>query len=204
MPQGETDLERAILALAKKTGALRARDLDAVGLPRAYLGRLVKAGKLERVARGLYILPDVPMTEHHTLAEVAKLIPKGVVSLLSALAFHGIGTQAPYQVWLTIGADDRRPAISTTQLRVIRASGEALTSGIETHAIEGVPVRVYSAAKTVADCFKYRSRVGLDVALEALREYLGGNWGTVDELTHYAAICRVSNVMLPYMQAMVS
>lgn len=204
MRKAATATERAVLALARRSGAIRARDLDAAGLPRAYLGRLVAAGKLQRVARGLYVRPDAATSEHHTLVEVAKLVPKGVVSLLSALAFHGIGTQAPFQVWLTIGPDDRHPSVGSVDLRVVRSSGEALSAGIETHEIEGVPVRVYSAAKTVADCFKFRNKIGMDVALEALRDYLGGNWGTVDELTRFAAVCRVSNVMRPYLQAMVS
>ena len=202
MGKNGTATERAVLAFAGRSGAIRAKDLDAAGLPRAYLGRLVAAGKLQRVARGLYVRPDASLTEHHTLVEVAKLVPKGVVCLLTALAFHGIGTQAPFQVWLTIGPDDRHPSVSSVDLRIVRASGEALTSGVERHAIEGVSVRVYGPAKTVVDCFKYRNKIGLDVALEALRDYLGGDWGTVDDLSRYAAICRVTNVMRPYLQAM--
>jgi predicted transcriptional regulator of viral defense system len=192
-----------ILALARAQGVLRPRDLQAAGLRREGLQRLYRAGQVRRIGRGLYVLPDAELTEHHSLAEAAKRVPRGVVCLLSALQFHRLTTQAPFEVWLAIDRRTRLPRPDVLPLRVVRFSGEALHAGIEEHAVEGVPVRIYSAGKTVADCFKYRNKIGLDVALEALRDYLKERRGTVDELWGYAEICRVARVMRPYLEAMV-
>ncbi len=191
-----------IIQLAKVHGVLRPRDLDPLGIPRVYLRRLQERGQLERVGRGLYMLPDADITEHHTLAEVAKRVPEGVICLLTALSFHGLTTQLPWQVWLAIGPKAWRPKLDYPALRIMRFSGAALTAGITEHQIDGVAVRIYGPAKTVADCFKYRNKVGLDVAMEALRDCLRQRKSTVDELWHYATICRVANVMRPYLEAM--
>lgn len=164
-----TDRER-LLKLASRRSSLATRDVAAAGIHRQVLSRLVREGELERVARGQYRLPATPVTEHHGLAMAAAAVPQGVVCLLSALGFHGIGTQLPSEVWLAIDRRARRPALPYPPLRVVRFTGEALTKGIETHRVEGQTVRVYAPAKTVADCFKYRNKIGLDVALEALRE----------------------------------
>ena len=147
-------------------GVLRARDLEPYGIPRTYLNRLCAAGKLKRIARGLYVLPDSDITEHHSLVEVCKRVPKGVVCLLSALRFHELTTQSPFEVWLAIGEKAWRPRIEYPLLRVVRFSPTTLTAGVVEHQIEGVPVRVFAPAKTVADCFKYRNKIGLDVAIE--------------------------------------
>lgn len=191
-----------ILELVQSTGVLRPRDLDTLGIPPIYLSRLVAQGLLMRVGRGLYMLPDASVTEHHTLVEAAKRVPQAAVCLLSALRFHELTTQLPFQVWLAIENKAWPPRVTDLPLRFVRFSGAAFTTGVEAHTIEGVTVKVYTPAKTVADCFKYRHKIGLDVALEALRDGLHQHKFTVDDLWHYAKICRVSNVMKPYLEAM--
>src|SRR5579859_3136746 len=192
------------LQLARELGVLRSRDLAQHGIAREYLTRLTQAGLLERTGRGLYVLPDAELTEHHSLAEVAKRVPAGIVCLLSALRFHDLTTQAPFEVWLALPPTARHPRSGSPPLRVVRFSGPALTEGVEEHVIEGVRVRVYNPAKTVADCFKYRNKIGLDVALEALRETWRARRATMDELWHYAEVCRVATVMRPYLESLLS
>jgi predicted transcriptional regulator of viral defense system len=193
--------EQAVLALAEHRPLLRANDLVARALPTVVLSRLVAAGKLERVARGVYSLPGRALSEHRSLAEVALRMPRGVVCLLSALRVHGIGTQAPFEVWLAIPPHTPTPRLDQPALRVVRMSGPALTEGIELIEIDGVQVPVFNPAKTVADCFKYRNKIGLDVALEALRDGWAQRKLTMDALWHYAAINRVANVMRPYLES---
>lgn len=205
MRQSQTD---RLLTLAHQTGVLRPRDLDEEQIPRYYLHRLWRRGLLERVGRGLYRVPDGEVSEHHSLVEASKVAAKGVVCLLSALQFHGLTTQNPFEVWLAIPEKARRPQTSALPLRIVRFSGLALTAGVEEHCLEGVVVKIYHPAKTVADCFKYRNKIGLDVAIEALRDALqsrnadGSRRCSVDELWHYAQICRVANVMKPYLEAL--
>jgi predicted transcriptional regulator of viral defense system len=197
--QSKTD---ALLDLVREQGVVRSSDLKSRGIPREYLSRLHGEGVLERASRGVYYLPETDLTEHHSLAEAAKIAPKGIVCLLSALKFHELTTQSPFEVWVAIDPKAYRPTGDGVPLRVVRFSGPALTSGVEEHLIEGVPVRIYSPAKTVADCFKYRNKIGLDVALESLRDYRKRRHAGVDELWKYAKICRVANVMRPYMEAL--
>ena len=185
-----------------KHGIIRPRDIEAIGLPREYLLRLHRQGKIVRSGRGLYSLPDAAITERHSYAEVARRVPGSVFCLLSALAFHEITTQSPASIWIALPKGARRPAISTPSLRVARLSGPSLTEGIENHKVEGVPIRVYSVAKTVADCFKFRNKVGLDVAMEALKDALREKKATVNEIYRYAKVCRVGNVIRPYMEAL--
>lgn len=194
-------LAQAVLALAEQRPLLRARDLAAHGLPTMALSRLVAAGKLERVARGVYSLPGRSLSEHRSLAEVALRVPQGVVCLLSALRVHGIGTQAPFEVWLAIPHNSPTPRLDQPALRAIRMSGQALTEGIEQMQIDGVSVPVFNAAKTVADCFKYRNKIGLDVALEALRDGWAQRKLTADAIWHYATVDRVANVIRPYLES---
>jgi predicted transcriptional regulator of viral defense system len=196
-----TDRTQRVLEIVEQAGVLRPRDLDAHGIPRIYLSRLCDRGLLQRVGRGLYVLPNADVSEHHTLAEAGKRVPRGVVCLLSALRFHGLTTQSPFEVWLAIGSKAWRPHVDYPRLRFVRFSARALEAGVEEHSIEGVHVHVYDPAKTVADCFKYRNKIGLDVALEALRDCRRQRKCTNDELWHYAKICRVANVMRPYMEA---
>jgi predicted transcriptional regulator of viral defense system len=194
--------EQQVLELARKAGVLRARDLAARDLPRGVLTRLVGRGDLVRVARGLYTLADAEVTEHHSLAEAARRVPSAVVCLVSALRFHGITTQAPHEVWLAIErGTSGTPAVRDLPLRFVTFSRPAFRHGVETHWVEGVRVRVTSAAKTVADCFKFRNKIGLDVAIEALREYRSKRTGTLDALYEAAEACRVRAVIQPYVEA---
>ena len=196
-----TDQERT-LKLARRTRGVTPRELADQGIHRQALTRLVAEGLIERVARGVYQLPEQPVTENHGLAMAAAAVPQGVICLLSALRYHRIGTQLPSEVWLALDRRAWRPKLSYPPLRIVRYTGEALSAGIETHRIEGRPVKVYALAKTVADCFKYRNKIGLDVALEALREGWRARRIAMDELDRYAAICRVQRVMRPYLEAL--
>ena len=181
---------------------MQARELVALGVSREYLRKLTQQGVLERTGRGLYSLPEHEITAFHSFAEAGARIPHGIICLLSALRFHHITTQTPFEVWVAINGKTRFPRAPSIPLRIVRFSGLAFAAGVEEHTIEGVPVRIYSLAKTVADCFKYRNKIGLDVALEALREALREKRVTVDALWAYAKICRVTNVMRPYLEAM--
>lgn len=189
--------------LVKARGILRPRDLDARGIPRVCLQSLLKEGRVVRLARGLYAVPEAGVTEWHSLAEASKRIPAGIVCLLSALQFHGLTTQLPQEVWIALGPSAWKPVGHGLPLRFVRFSGKALTQGIEVHEIEGVKVRVTNPAKTVADCFKYRNKVGHDVALEALRDAWRQKKASMDALWHYATVCRVARVMRPYMESLI-
>jgi len=191
-----------LLELARARGLLRPHDLAPLGIPRVELTRAVGRGQLERVGRGLYGLAARTVSAHGTLAEVARRVPKGVVCLLSALRFHDLTTQAPFEVWLAIDNKAATPKLGYPPLRLVRFSGAALTEGVEEHVVDGVTIRVTGVAKTVADCFKYRNKIGLDVALEALRDAWIGRRMTSDEIWHYAKIDRVANVMRPYLESL--
>ena len=192
-----------ILNIAKDRKLLRFGDLEDIKGAGVYLSALIESGELLKIGRGLYSLPDVCFSEHQTLLETAKLIPNSVICLLSALRFHELTTQNPFEVWIAIERKARIPQIETLPLRIMFFTGKAFTEGIETHDIEGIPLRVYNPAKTVADCFKYRNKIGLDVALEALRDVWRQKKATMDELWHYAKICRMTNVMRPYLESLV-
>jgi len=196
--------ENAILKMARKTGVVRAREIREAGLHPEYLRKLCKTGQLIRTGRGLYSLADGDFTEHHSLAEACMRVPHGIICLLSALSYHQIGTQNTHQIWMAIDRAMRKPKVDYPPIRIFRFSGPSLREGIEEKKIEGVSVRVYNPAKTVADCFKYRNKVGIDVAIEALKECWRSRRCEIDELVHYARICRVGKIMQPYMEAIVS
>lgn len=195
--------EEKILGILRGSAFLRSRDLNKLGIHRTALMRLARKGEIVRAQRGLYMLPGGPDTEHISLLEVAKKVPGGVLCLLTALRFHGIGTQGPYQVWIAIGRKSAKPRISNPLLRIFRFSEASLSHGVEEHKILGTTLRVTNPAKTVADCFKYRNKVGLDVAIEALREGFRDRRFSSDELYRAALVCRVWNVLKPYAEAMV-
>jgi len=195
-----SSLQRS-LKIAAKQRIVRPRDLEARGIAREYLLRLYRQGVLHRAGRGVYVLAAAPTTEHHGLAVVAKQAPKSVICLLSALRFHGLTTQEPHEVWIAVDNKAHQPQLAWPALRVVRFSGRALTEGVEGHVIEGVPVRVFGVAKTVADCFKYRNKIGVDVAIEALRDTLRQRKATVDEIYRFAKVCRVAKVMRPYLES---
>jgi predicted transcriptional regulator of viral defense system len=197
-----TQTAEKTMQYVRQHGIVRPRDIEAIGVPREYLLRLHRQGKLDRAGRGMYMLPDAAVTERHSYAEVAKRVPEAVLCLLSALAFHEITTQNPAFVWIALRQGARTPALRSPSLRVVRLSGPSLTEGVEGHLVEGVPVRVYSAAKTVADCFKFRNKIGLDVAIEALKDSLRQKKTSINEIYRYAKICRVSNVIRPYLEAL--
>ena len=199
----KTDRDR-LLGLAHRRGVITTRETARAGMHSQLLTRLVADGALERVARGHYQLADRPVTEHHGLAIVSRTVPRGVICLLSALSVHGIGTQLPAEVWVAIEGRARHPVLAHPPLRVVRFSGRAFTEGVEIHRLEGESIRVYGVAKTLADLFKYRNKVGLDVALEALREAWRGKRFKMQELDRAAGICRVERVMRPYVEAVVS
>jgi predicted transcriptional regulator of viral defense system len=193
-----------LLQLARRHGSVTRQTVTAAGIHTQMLTRLIRAGELERVAPGHYRLPNAPVTEHHGLAIVAAAAPKAVICLLSALSFHEIGTQLPHAVWIAIDRRARRPTLRYPPLQVVRFGGLSLTEGIETHEIEGQIVRVFNVAKTITDLFKYRNKVGLEVALEALREAWRARRFTMTEIHRYARICRVERVMTPYLEALAS
>lgn len=190
-----------ILDLLGRKGLLRTSDLDTIGVPRVVLTRMRSAGLLEQVGRGLYRRPDAEVSEHETLAAIATRVPQAVFCLLTALQFHDLTTQLPRQVWITMPRGSHLPKLDYPPLRMIQATGEAYTAGIEIVERDRVSLRVYGAAKTVVDCFKHRSSVGLDVALEALKDARAQKKASADELWRYAKICRVANVMRPYLEA---
>ena len=180
----------------------RPRDLGPLEVPFVELKRLVAAGTVEKVGPGLYRLAAAEPSEFETLAMVASAAPGGIICLLSALRLHGIGTQAPHEVWLALDRKARKPANLPARVRIVRFSGAMLTYGIKTRPILGVPVRVTSPARTVVDCFRYRSKLGLDVALEALRDAVRSRTATVDEIMRAAEVCRARTVMKTYLEAL--
>lgn len=198
---GAPSKTQKLLEMARN-GPLRARDLDDAGIPRAYLRRLTERGLLEHVERGVYRLSDAPVTELHSIAQVAVRVPHATISLLSALQLHGLTTEAPHAVWILIERKAWRPALKSPKLEIVRASGNALNHGVETRNIEGVRVKVTTPAKTVADCFRYRRHVGLDVALAALRDYLRKHRGGIDALVAAAKADRIYPFMRPYLEAL--
>lgn len=197
-----SDQADRVLDLIDHHGLVRARDVHRAGIPTVVLTRLVRAGRLERVARGLYARASASVGVHVNLAEVAKLAPKGVICLLSALTVHGLGTQNPHRVWLALPHKAKPPRSIPVRLAVVRMHPRALEAGVVMHPIDGTPVPVFDPSKTIADLFKFRTRVGLDVALEALRAYWASEHRNLDALRRYAQIDAVENVLQPYLEAM--
>ena len=191
-----------LLKNAGQQSVIRPRDLVSLHIPRNYLGRLVRAGKLERVGKGLYSSSENPPTENRTLVEVCRKVPQAVVCLSSALRFHELTTENPFEVWIALKQGSWTPSLEYPPIRVVRFSGPSLTFGAVEHTIEGVKIKVYSPAKTVADCFKFRSKVGTELAIQALRECFREKKASMDELWEAAKICRVANIMRPYMESL--
>jgi predicted transcriptional regulator of viral defense system len=183
-------------------GIARPRDLAVDGVSREHFRRLAAKGRIVRLARGMYALAEAELGEHESLVAACKAVPHGVICLLSALRFHGLTTQAPFDVWMALPRASRVPSGGGVPIRFAWFSGAALTEGVETHRVEGALVRVYGVEKTIADCFKYRNKIGLDVALEALRDAWRLRKGTADELWRFARVCRVGNVMRPYLEGL--
>jgi predicted transcriptional regulator of viral defense system len=195
-------IQEKTMQYVRQNRIVRPRDVESIGIPREYLLRLYRQGKLARSGRGIYTLPEAAITERHTYAEVAKRVPEAVLCLLSALAFHQVTTQNPASVWIALRKGARKPAVTSPSLKIVRLTEPSLVAGVEKHQVEGVTVRVYSPAKTVADCFKFRNKIGLDIAIEALKDSLRQKKATVSDIYRYAKICRVSKVIRPYMEAL--
>ena len=197
------DKKQKILDLAKQRGLIRPREVEAIGIHREYVLRLLRTGELIRVGRGLYALPGGQASEFLSLAEVAKRVPNSVICLISALVFHDITSQITPSVWIAIENKKWEPKFDYPPLEIVRFTGSAFGFGVEEHVIDRVTVKIYSPAKTVADCFKFRNKIGLEVALEALRETWRNRKATMDDLWKAAQICRVANVMRPYLESIV-
>jgi len=196
MPKSQT-----VESLLRRKGLVRSRDLEREGISRSALKRLNERGVVERVSRGIYGLPGAVLTEHHSLAEATRLVPGGVICLLTALRFHGLTTQNPFEIWMAIEAKAWRPKHHGLKLRLVHFSGPSFREGVEEHTVGGVRIRIYGAAKTVADCFKFRNKIGIDVAVEALKDFTRQYRGGANDLVRFARICRVSRVMQPYLDA---
>jgi len=193
---------KRILGLAAKRQIIRSKDASALGVPRNYLSRFVEKGLLRKVGRGLYTSTSSSATEHLSLIEAAYKVPNGVICLLSALQFHKFTTQAPHQVWMAIDVKAWAPRITSPATRFVLMSGPALHFGVKEYPVHGGTLKVYTAAKTVADCFKFRNKIGMDVALEALRECRRLKKAPMDELWAAAKVCRVANIMRPYLESL--
>nr|WP_314624603.1 type IV toxin-antitoxin system AbiEi family antitoxin domain-containing protein [uncultured Noviherbaspirillum sp.] len=198
--RNDTHTQRVLDLLGQK-GMLRPSDLDAIGTHRVVLTRMTAKGLLEKVGRGIYRLPESQPSEDESLTSIATKVPQAVFCLLSALQFHALTTQLPRQVWIAMPRGSHTPKIDYPPVRMVQFAGSAYSEGIELFERDQVKLRVYGVAKTVADCFKYRNKIGLDVALEALKDARAQNKASVDEIWRYAKICRVSNVMRPYLEA---
>jgi len=201
MSSKKTD-ETALTLFRKHDGILRTNQALELGIHPRTLYALRDSGKIFQIARGWYRLADLPALSDPDLVAVASVVPKGVICLISALAFHGITTQIPHQVDLAIEQKAKRPTLEYPPIRVFWFSGPAFSEGIETHLLDDVPVRIFNPAKTVADCFKFRNKIGLDVALEAVQMNLRQRLSTVDDIMKFARICRVEKIMRPYLEAM--
>jgi len=195
----ETTQNQRVLDLVAQKGMLRPIDLDTIGIPRVVLTRMSTTGQLEKIGRGLYRLPN-PGSENESLVAIATKVPQAVFCLLTALQFHELTTQLPRQVWIAMPRGSHTPRINWPPIRMVQMTGDAHAAGIEEHRRDGVTLRVYSAAKTVVDCFKHRNKIGLDVAMEALKDAWRARKATADDLWQYAKVCRVANVMRPYME----
>lgn len=188
-----------ILQTARRQSVFRAKDVLGASDPRSTLRRMVMRGELIQVDRGRYALSDAETSASHSLVEATRRYPGGVICLVSALVFHGIGTQMPHETWL-MRHDRKVPPPHGSPVRFVYCTNAAFDHGMEGHVIEGTMTRIYTPAKTVADCFKYRNKIGLDIALEALREGWRGRRFTMDELWAAAKVCRVQGVMQPYLE----
>jgi predicted transcriptional regulator of viral defense system len=195
----QRSIARKLLA---ERGMARLTDLRAAGVTAATMTRMANDGEVVRLARGLYQLADAELDAQHSLAEAAACVPKGIICLTSALAFHGLTDQLPRKVWIAIGVSDWAPEPSSPPLRIVRMTNTLLGDGVETHSIESVPVKVFSIAKTIADCFRHRRSVGLSIALEGLQEALRQRKVTPAAMSRQAAKSGVATVMRPYLEAL--
>ncbi len=196
-----TDPSQAALRMVERLGVLRLRDARAEGIHPEVLRRLARQGQLVKIARGIYALASADLSTHHDLALASARVPHGTICMLSALSYHEIGTQLPHEVWMMIDRRSRKPRIDRPAMRFVLASGPALALGIEHVEINGATVQIFNPAKTVVDCFRYRRHIGLDAAIEAMRETLRQRRGTPSQIDEYARQCCIASVIRPYLQA---
>lgn len=189
------------LALVKERGIVRSSEFVEAGIPRVIVSRMVASKDLQQLTRGLYCLPDKEFSERESLIVIAAKVPQAVFCLLTALQIHGLTTQLPRKVWIAMPVDSHIPKIEYPPIKMVKYSGKAYSEGVDLQQEDGIEYRVYSPAKTIADCFKHRNKIGIDVAIEALKDAYDKNKVTMDELWHFAKICRVANVMRPYLEA---
>jgi predicted transcriptional regulator of viral defense system len=197
------DRKKSIINMAKKKGIISNKDVEKAGIPREYIYRLCDDDILRKLDRGLYMLRDSPISEQFNLLEVVKKIPHGVISLISALNYHQLTTQIPHEIWITIKRGSWNPDFEYPKINITFASEKVFHYGIQEHIIDQTKVKIYSPAKTVVDCLKFRNKVGLDIAIEALKEVLRKKSACVDELMEAAKVCRVTKIILPYLEALV-
>ncbi len=195
----QRDLARQLL---QRQGIVRLSEFKTAGITAATISRMLRDDEVVRLARGLYQLPDAEIDANHSLAEAAKRVPKGVICLVSALAFHGITDQLPHAVWMAIGMRDWAPKVKEPPIRIVRFTDAFLTDDVITDRIEGVPVKIFGVAKTIADCFRHRRTVGQSVALEGLQEALRQRKSTPAEIARLAERGGVSTVIRPYLEAL--
>lgn len=191
-----------VLELARQRYVVRASDLEVMQVPRVVLSRLTRSGKLQKVGRGLYALQETPTLDIDGMLSVASRVPQAVFCLTTALQFHELTTQLPRDIWVAMPRGSHLPRIAYPPIKMVQMSGEVYENGVETHVLQGVTVRVFSVAKTVADCFKHRSKVGLDVAIEALKDARVSNKTTVEALWEQSKVCRVATLIRPYLEAL--
>lgn len=195
-------LDPRLRPLLRRQAILRTRDLARLAVPRTALEAPLADGRISRLSHGVYAVTGHDVSEHHSLAQAAVRVPQGVVCLLSALVFHELTTQTPHEVWLAIDRKARSPAEGYPPLHVVRFGGEALSAGTALHSIDGVPVRITTPAKAVADCFKYRNKIGINIAVEALRDGWNRRRFTMDELSAMARVCRMEKILRPYLESL--
>jgi len=190
-----------LLSLVKEKGLLRPYDLEALNIPRVYLTRLIRSAQLEKVGHGLYKIPEDSLSEYESLTIVAAKVPQAVFCLLTALQFHELTTQLPRKIWIAMPRGSHTPRLTHPPLKMIQYSEDSHSEGIEIFLYDEIELKVYGIEKTIADCFKHRNKIGVDVALEALKGARERNKIDIDELWHHAKICRVTNIMRPYLEA---
>ena len=201
-PDKNTSFERAIKVFRRHGGVLRTSEAIRLGIHPRTLYAMRDAGVLECLSRGLYRIADLPHLSNPDLVAVALKVPTGVICLISALAYHELTTQIPHEVYLALPRGAEPPRLDHPPIRIFWFTGKAFAEGIDTHEVDGVPVRIYGVEKTLTDCFKYRNKIGLDTAVEALKGYVSGRRIDIDKLMVYARICRVEKVMRPYLEAL--
>jgi predicted transcriptional regulator of viral defense system len=195
--------QKALSVLRKQGGVFRSGQALALGIPSSALAALQRTGRVQRLARGVYQLTEVPPLSEPDLVSVAMRIPRGVICLISALAFHDLTAEVPHAVDVAVLRGTEPPRLDTPPVRSYQISEPAFSAGVETHLVDRVPVRIYAPEKTIADCFKFRNKIGLEVALDALKRWSTMKNASPAKLLHYARICRVEQVLRPYLEALV-